>query len=130
MEKRPMITIVDDDESMRDATASLIRAAGFAPHAYPCADDFLKSGDVHETDFLIADVHMPGMSGLELYGTLRKAGNAIPTILITAYPDDKVRERALAAGVICYLTKPFNASELLACIEAALQLGDTRREKS
>jgi FixJ family two-component response regulator len=130
MDKRPMITIVDDDESVRDATASLIRAAGFAPKAFPTADDFLNSGEVRGTDFLIADVHMPGMSGLELYGTLRQAGTSIPTILITAYPDDKVRQRALEAGVVSYLTKPFNASDLIECIETALQLGNTTENES
>lgn len=125
-----MITIVDDDESVRDATASLVRAAGFAPKSYPCAADFLNSDDVRRTDFLIADVQMPGMSGLELYGKLRQAGKAIPTVLITAYPDEGARVRALEAGVVRYLTKPFNASELIECIEAALQPADKRSKES
>jgi FixJ family two-component response regulator len=130
MDDRLMISIVDDDESVRDATASLMRSAGYKPKAFPGAHDFLASGDAGETDFLIADVQMPGMSGIELHGSLLRSGNRIPTILITAYPDEKARTQALEAGVICYLTKPFNECELLACIEAALEKGDKRSNES
>jgi FixJ family two-component response regulator len=115
-----MIAIVEDDESMREAAMSLMRAAGFEPEAFSCADDFLRSGHLQRTDCLIADVQMPGMSGIELHGHLVQSGSAIPTVLITAYPDVKARDRAIAAGVICYLTKPFDEHEVLGCIQAAL----------
>ena len=126
MDKRPMISIVDDDESVRDATASLIRSAGYAPHAFPCARDFLNSADVAGTDFLIADMQMPGMSGIELHDALVGAGKRIPTVLITAYPDERSRRRALDAGVVRYLTKPFDETELLDCIQHALRADHSR----
>jgi FixJ family two-component response regulator len=130
MDDRLMISIVDDDESVRDATASLMRSAGYKPKAFRGAHDFLTSGHVGETDFLIADVQMPGMSGIELHGSLVSSGKRIPTILITAYPDEKARSQALEAGVVNYLTKPFNECELLACIEAALERGDKRSNET
>jgi FixJ family two-component response regulator len=130
MAKRPMISIVDDDESMREATMSLMRAAGFAPEAFSCADAFLSSDHLQRTDCLIADVHMPGMSGIELHGHLARSGLPIPTVLVTAYPDDKDRGRALGAGVICYLAKPFDEDELLDCVQSALAQGPMRSENS
>jgi len=126
MDDCPMISIVDDDESVRDATANLIRSAGYAPKVFPCASDFLGSEDVRSTDFLIADVQMPGMTGIELHHRLVDAGVRIPTILITAYPDARMRERAFRSGIVAYLTKPFDEGELLQCIERVLQPGDTR----
>ena len=120
---KPMIAIVDDDASLREATASLMRASGFASEAFPCANEFLKSDGLRRSSCLIADVQMPGMSGIELHDRLVQSGNAIPTVLMTAYPDDKARARALKAGVICYLTKPFSNDELLGCIRTALELG-------
>jgi FixJ family two-component response regulator len=125
-----MISIVDDDESVRDAIASLMRAAGYAPKAYPCATDFLGSQDVEQTTFLIADVQMPGMTGIELHEKLIDAGMRIPTVLVTAYPDARMRDKATQSGVIRYLTKPFDECELLECIETALQSGKTRSTQS
>ena len=119
--KKPVISIVDDDESVREATKGLMKAFGFVAEAFPGAEDFLKSDRLRETACLIADVQMPGMSGLELHSRLAASGKPIPTILITAYPDERVRERALRAGVICYLIKPFNEDELLDCIRSALE---------
>jgi FixJ family two-component response regulator len=123
MSSKPAITIVDDDESVREAIMSLMRALGFTSEAYQCAEDFLKSGRLRRTSCLIADVRMPGMSGLELYRRLVASGNPIPTVLITAHPDDGIRARALQAGIICYLTKPFKEDELLGCIRSALDHG-------
>jgi FixJ family two-component response regulator len=120
MDKRPMISIVDDDASMREATASLMRAAGFSPEAFSCADEFLQSEALPHTNCLIADVQMPGMSGVELQGRLVQSGKPIPTVFVTAFPDEKVRERALEAGAVCFLTKPFNEDELLKCVQTAL----------
>lgn len=116
--KKPVIAIVDDDESVREAIMSLLRAVGFTSEAYPCAEDFLTSGRLQRTSCLIADVRMPGMSGLELHRRLVLSGNPIPTVLITAHPDDGAR--ALEAGIIGYLTKPFDDDDLLGCIRSAL----------
>jgi FixJ family two-component response regulator len=123
MPNKPVITIVDDDESVREATMSLMRALGFLAEAFPCAEDFLKSDGLQRTSCLIADVRMPGMSGLELYRRLVASGKPIPTVLITAHSDDGVRARALQAGIICYLTKPFREDDLLGCIRSALDRG-------
>jgi FixJ family two-component response regulator len=117
----PVISIIDDDESVREGTMDLFESMGFITVAFPCAADFLSSDHLHDTSCLIADVQMPGMTGLELYNRLVGSGNIIPTILITAYPDDGDRARALQAGVICYLVKPFNYTDLLACIRLALE---------
>jgi FixJ family two-component response regulator len=115
-----VIAIVDDDHSVREALASLVRSLGYAAMAFECAEDLLKSKRRRGVSCLIADVQMPGMSGLELYHHLSACGKPIPTILITAFPDDNLRKRALAAGAIGYLSKPFEEDDLLACIRAAL----------
>jgi FixJ family two-component response regulator len=128
MPNKPLIAIVDDDVSVREAMVSLMRALGFLAEAFPCAEDFLKSDGLQRTSCLIADVRMPGMSGLELYRRLVATGTPIPTVLITAHSDDGVRTRALKAGIICYLTKPFREDDLLGCIRSALDHG--KREGS
>ncbi len=119
--KKPVISIVDDDASVREGTADLIEAMGFNAEAFPRADDFLKSSRLHSTSCLIADVRMPGMTGFDLHNHLVGSGNFIPTILVTAFPDDRDRARALQAGVICYLAKPFNEDDLSACLQSALE---------
>jgi FixJ family two-component response regulator len=116
-----LISIVDDDEFVREALRGLLRSLGFTIEAFPSAQDFLESVRLRETSCLIADVHMPAMTGLELYGRLVESGHAIPTILITAYPDDSMRARALNNGVTCYLSKPFEEDDLLRCVRSALQ---------
>jgi FixJ family two-component response regulator len=113
----PLIAIVDDDCSMREAIGGLVKSVGYRAAS---AQEFLGSRDVYRTSCLIADMQMPGMTGLELHRRLSAAGEAIPTILITAYPDGRVRERALAQGVVGYLAKPFDDDDLLACIRSAL----------
>jgi FixJ family two-component response regulator len=118
---KAVISIVDDDESVREAVMDLMRSLGFTTEAYARGEDFLKSDRLQTTCCLIADVQLPGMSGPELHRRLVASGTAIPTVLITAYPDDAVRTRALEAGVVGYLTKPFSHSELLGCINSALQ---------
>ena len=122
---KPLISIVDDDGAVREATKGLMRALGFLAETFGSAEDFLKFERLHSTACLIADVQMPQMSGLELYHRLVASGVPIPTILITAYPDDSVRARALKAGVICYLSKPFNKDDLLVCIRSALDRGQS-----
>jgi len=121
--KTPVIAIVDDDLSVREALTSLVRSLGYAAIAFECAEDLLKSRRRRSVSCVIADVQMPGITGLELYHRLSASGNPIPTVLITAYPEDGARERALAAGVIGYLSKPFDENDLLACVRSALTTG-------
>jgi FixJ family two-component response regulator len=116
-----MISIVDDDSSVREAMLDLSGAMDFAAAAFPSAKHFLESEDVHRTACLITDMRMPGMSGLELHDHLVAAGIVIPTIVITAFPDERDRARAFRAGVVGYLPKPFCVSELLDCINASLK---------
>jgi FixJ family two-component response regulator len=115
-----MISIVDDDASVREATASLMRSAGYSPLVFASARAFLESAEVDGTRFLIADMQMPGMSGLELHSALSRAGKRIPTVIITAYPDEQLRKRALDAGVVRYMAKPFSETELIDCIQETL----------
>jgi FixJ family two-component response regulator len=118
-----MISIVDDDESVREGVMDLVGTLGFSVTSLPSAEDFLNSDHLHSTSCLIADVQMPGMTGLELYRTLVASGFAIPTLLITAYPNERDRVRALNAGVISYLIKPFAEDDFLDCIRSALNHG-------
>ena len=118
--RKLLISIVDDDESVREAAKGLMKSLGYAAETFPSAEDFLQSQQAPRTACLIADVNMPGMSGLDLHRHLSTSGKRIPTILITAYPDNGVRDRALNAGVICYLSKPFDEGDLLSCIHSAL----------
>lgn len=117
---KPLISIIDDDESMREAIKGLIKSLGYRVETAASAQEFLSSRHVHRTSCVIADMQMPEMTGFELYQRLSASGKPIPTILITAYPDDKVRARALAAGVIGYLSKPFEEHDLVASVRSAL----------
>ena len=116
MPRTTVIAIVDDDRSVREALTSLVRSLGYVAVAFECAEDLLKSRRRRNVSCVIADVQMPRMTGLELHNRLVASGEPIPTILITAFPDERSRERALQAGVIGYLTKPFSEDDLLACI--------------
>ena len=116
-----LITIVDDDQSVREAVEGLIESLGFRVRTFQSARDFLASADIDDTSCMIADVHMPQMSGVELHRRLGELGHDIPTILITAFTNDGVRERALADGVVCYLIKPFGDDALIRCVHSALQ---------
>ena len=118
---KPLISVVDDDESMREAVRGLMKSLGYTAEAFASAEEFLSSRQAPRTSCLIADVQMPGMSGPELYDGLVASGKPIPTILITAYPDARVRERALQAGVVGYLIKPFSEDDLLGCIQSILE---------
>ncbi|HKM69613.1 MAG TPA: response regulator [Stellaceae bacterium] len=128
--KRSVIAIVDDDESVREALTSLIRSMGYAAVAFECAEDLLKSKRRRSVSCVIADVQMPGMTGIELHDRLVASGEPIPTILITAFPDERARERALQAGVIGYLAKPFSEDELLVCIRSSLGRRKARGKRS
>lgn len=120
MGERPLIAIVDDDASIRHATSDLLKAAGYASTAFDSAERFLAWPNAPQVACLVADMRMPGMSGLDLHRALQAAGRAIPTILATAHPEDLARSTALAAGICCYLSKPFTPDELLDCIGQAL----------
>lgn len=117
---KPLISIIDDDESVREAIQTLMRSLGYRAEALASAQAFLSSRHRRRTSCLIADVQMPGMTGLDLYQRLSTSGEPIPTILITAYPDDGGRARALSAGVVGYLGKPFEEDDLIACVHSAL----------
>ena len=119
-----LIAVVDDDAAVRRTTARLIEAFGFRAAAFESADSFLRSDQVSETSCLVADVEMPGMNGLELQSHLAAAGHSIPIIFITAYDRKESRQRAMQAGAIAFLTKPFREELLLQTIRAALRHDD------
>jgi FixJ family two-component response regulator len=116
-----MVTIVDDDESVRDAMRRLVRSFGLEASAYACAEAFLESGHVDQTTCLITDLQMPGMSGVELQEHLCAQGYSTPIIFITAFPEDRIRKRVLNAGAIGFLAKPFSEECLVDCLEKALK---------
>jgi FixJ family two-component response regulator len=115
-----LVSIVENDQFFRESMRRLMRSLGYDVVAFPSAADFLASHRLAETACLIADVHMPAMTGLKLHEYLIEAGYSIPTILVTAYPDDVDRARALNDGVVCYLRKPVDEQHLLRCLRAAL----------
>jgi len=116
-----LISIVDDDQPFRESMRKLVMLLGYTVEAFSSAADFLASRLLPETSCLIADVNMPGMTGIELHRQLVDAGYAIPTILVTAYPDEVVRDRALKDGVVCYLSKPVDDNHLERCLRSALE---------
>ena len=116
----PVIAIVDDDESFRRATLSFIRSLGYSAAAFPSADAFLNSNAVENTDCLITDVQMPGMSGIELQNYLIAQGHRVPIIFVTAFPEMEARNNALRAGAVGFLGKPFGDENLISCLNKAL----------
>jgi CheY-like chemotaxis protein len=118
---KPLISIIDDDKSYREAVSSLLKSSKFLVKSFPSAADFLASRFVHDTSCLITDINMPDMNGIELHKHLVESGCAIPTILITAYPDESARARVTADGVICYLSKPCDEALLINCVNSALK---------
>lgn len=130
MAAKAVISIVDDDESVREAVMSLTRSLGFDSEAFGSAEDFLRSDRRHSTECLIADVQMPGMTGLDLLRHLAASPNPIPTVLITAHPDEVIRATAMRVGVVGFLNKPFKDSELVRCINSALEPGPSERKSS
>jgi FixJ family two-component response regulator len=115
-----IVAIVDDDKAVGNAIEVLMRSIGLVAQAFSSGDEFLRSAELSRTGCLVVDFDMPNMSGLDLHHNLSLLGKDIPTILITAYPSDHIRARALQAGVICYLPKPFDENDLLGCIQTAL----------
>ena len=123
MANLPLISVVDDDDSVRESLRGLIRSVGFAMKVFASAEEFLNSDHLRNTNCLILDVRMPGMNGLELQRQLAATDRKIPVIFITAHGDDEVRSRALNGGAVDYLLKPFSEEALLNAIDAALKSG-------
>ena len=117
----PVISIVDDDESVRQATKRLVRSLGYTAATFRSAEEFLGSAQLTTTACLITDVQMPGLNGVELHDQLIAEGHNMPVVFISAYPDQKVERRVLQNGAIGYLRKPFAESRLIDCIDEALK---------
>jgi FixJ family two-component response regulator len=115
-----LISIVDDDESTRESTKGLVRSLGYQAATFASAEEFLQSGILDGTACLITDVHMPGLSGIDLQRGLIAQGAQLPTIFITAFPEEETRVRAMTAGAVGYLSKPFREESLLECLDRAL----------
>jgi len=116
----PLISIIDDDESVRIALASLVRSLGLTASGFASAEDFLKSPDLQGTACVITDVQMPGMTGIELQNLLIQQGRRLPIIFITAFPEERIQQRLLAAGAAGFLIKPFDGQTMIECLNAAL----------
>jgi len=117
----PIVSVVDDDESVRVATVKLVRVHGFVAYGFASAEEFLLSPLAADTSCLITDVRMPGMTGVDLQSHLIAQGRRMPVIFVTAFPEESSQKRALAAGAICFLTKPFDGQILINCISEALK---------
>jgi FixJ family two-component response regulator len=127
--KVPVISIVDDDESVREATRGLVRSLGYAAAAFASAEEFLQSERLHDTSCLITDVQMPGLSGIELQSRLTAAGHRMPVIFVTAFPEERIRVRALEGGACGFLRKPFSDECLIGCLDKALGSRDSGSEQ-
>jgi len=119
--KKVLFSVVDDDRFFRESMCRLMRSLGYTVDVFSSAAEFLASPLLAEAACLITDIHMPAMTGLELYRRLIDTGHTIPTILVTAFPNDVDRARALNDGVVCYLSKPVNEDHLTRCVCAALR---------
>ena len=130
MPKRSLVSVVEDDQFFLESMTALMRSLGYAVEAFLSAADFLESPRLVETACLIADIHMPAMTGLELHRRLVSTGHAIPTILVTAFPNDVDRARASNDGVVCYLRKPVDEDHLTRCLRKALSPGGSPEDAS
>lgn len=128
MNNLPLISVVDDDDSVRESLRGLIRSVGFAVEVFPSAEEFLKSDCLDNTDCLILDVRMPAMNGLELQRELVECGREIPVVFITAHGDGNARVQALKDGAVDFLLKPFREEALLGAINAALKSKHAQRK--
>jgi FixJ family two-component response regulator len=122
--KRLLLSVVDDDQSMRESLPDLIQDFGFDARTFSSAEEFLSSGSADETSCLILDVGMPGMSGPELQQELNRRGEKIPTIFITGQKDEIIRARVLKQGAVGFLIKPFSDAAFLEAIESALKTSE------
>ena len=127
MAKSHVISIIDDDPSVREATQSLIRSLGYDAQVFASAEEYLQSNRLNDSSCLITDLHMPGMSGTDLQDRLIADGYEIPIIFVTAYYEDRIRDRVMDAGAFGFLRKPFNDESLIACLDRALNASSTRQ---
>lgn len=127
MSEHPLISVVDDDQSFGDSMRRLLKALNYSVAVFPSAAQFLASAQLGATACLVADIHMPEMTGVELYNHLVESGHAIPTILVTAHPDERSKERMLTRGVQCYLCKPLVEATLIDCLRTAVAHGQACR---
>jgi FixJ family two-component response regulator len=125
-----LITIVDDDDQIREATEGLVRSLGYQAATFASAEEFLQSGSVNSTSCLITDVQMPGLSGIDLQRRLVERGVDMPTIFITAFPEEGTRARAMKSGAAGYLGKPFSEESLLKCLDATLGSSEKKSPQS
>jgi FixJ family two-component response regulator len=116
-----LISIIDDDETVREATADLVVALGYSARTYSSAEQFLKCGKIAETSCVVTDLQMPGLDGLELQQRLLANGHHMPIIFITAFPRDSARDEAMKSGAIAFLTKPFEELSLVNSLKLALE---------
>jgi len=116
-----VVAVIEDDESYRLAVLRLLKSAGFSVRSFASAEDFLSSGQQQETGCVIADIRMPGMSGLDLQAKLTSDHCPIPTIFMTAHGDEKMRLQAMRAGAVKFLTKPFDGEDLIEAVRVALE---------
>ena len=120
MRECPVISIIDDDPSVRQATDGLVRSLGYQAVTFASAEDFLQSDHINDTSCLITDVQMPGLSGVELQSVLNARGTRLPIIFITAFPEDRIRRCVLEAGAVGFLSKPSEEALLIEHLETAL----------
>jgi FixJ family two-component response regulator len=123
LSKHPLISIVDDDQAFRDSMRRLVKSLGYDGAVFASAVKFLESPILAATDCLVADIHMPVMSGVELYRRLIEMRQVIPTILVTAWPDERVQRQMISEGVECYLPKPLEETALINCLSSAVARG-------
>ena len=123
LQHRPIISIIDDDESMRCALKSLVTSLGFKAYTFASAQQYLDSPRLDDTSCLISDLQMPGLNGIELQQSLLAQGRHIPIIFVTAFPEERMRARAIEAGALGFLGKPFDSSKLVELIDKALEVG-------
>ena len=128
--KKLLVSVVDDDRFFRESMCRLMRSLGYTADIFPSAADFLASPQLVETACLITDVHMPAMTGYELHRRLIDTGQTIPTILVTAFPNEIDRARAMNDGVVCYLRKPVDVEHLTQCVRDALKSAGSREKDS
>lgn len=123
LQNAPIISIIDDDESMRCAIKSLVTSLGLDAHTFASAEAFLRSPHLEHTSCVITDLQMPGLDGVELQKSLLAQGRRIPIIFVTAFPDERLRARAIAAGALGFLGKPFESETLIKLIDKAIETG-------
>jgi FixJ family two-component response regulator len=121
MAKVPVVSIIDDDRSVRNATDRLVRSLGFIAYTFPSAEDFLRSPHVAHSSCLIADIRMPNMTGTELQQWMTANGHDTPIIFVTAFPEESIRSSAMDAGAVAFLSKPFDGKTMIKCLASALK---------